>query len=118
MKEPIAIIPYDEVNFKFISNHWDVHLSGTCIYEGELCEFKNDYPNYNEETDVWDDMMVRIYRLSEYENKKWVANQKKFERCVGYHWSYDNGKRGKSFYYRKPEWFYKLLFRWFYWKKS
>ena len=47
----IADVKYEDVNFRFISNHYDVHLGGTCIYNGELCEFKNEYPDYDEDTD-------------------------------------------------------------------
>ena len=46
-REPIKILPYDKVQFKFISNHYDVHLGGSCIYENSICEFKSKYPNYN-----------------------------------------------------------------------
>lgn len=113
-RELIKILPYDKVDFKWISNHWDVHLNGTCIYNGDLCEFENDYPSYNEETDEWEEMMVRIYKLNYFEKAKWTKRQLMFEKCVGYHWSYYKGRRGKNFYYRKPQWLYKLLFRLFY----
>lgn len=113
-KEPIKILPYSEINFKFVSDHYDVHLSGTCIYEKKLCEFKNDYPDYNEEKEEFEEMQVRIYRLNFLEKIRWTLKQWLFEECVGYHWSYENGKRGKNFYYRRPKWFYKRLFMWYY----
>ena len=50
-REPIKILPYDKVQFKFISDHYDVHLNGSCIYENSICEFKSDYPNYDEDKD-------------------------------------------------------------------
>lgn len=115
MKKLITTIPYDKVKFKWICNHWDVHLNGTCLYNGELCEFENDYPEYNEENDEWSEMMVRIYQLDIKDKLMWMKRQWSFEKCVGYHWSYDNnGKRGKNFHYRKPTWFYKRLFNWYY----
>ena len=39
-QKPIKILPYDKVQFKFISNHYDIHLNGSCIYENSICEFK------------------------------------------------------------------------------
>jgi hypothetical protein len=110
----IADVNYDKVKFKFISNHWDIHLNGTCIYNGELCEFKNKYPDYNEETDDWEEMIVEIFQLNLKEKLAWYKKQWLFEKCVGYHWSYKNGKRGKSFYYRKPQWLYKKIFNLYY----
>lgn len=41
MKKLIKILPYNDVNFKWVSNHFDVHLNGSCVYGGELCEFEN-----------------------------------------------------------------------------
>ena len=110
----IADVKYEDVNFRFISNHYDVHLGGTCIYNGELCEFKNEYPDYDEDTDEWKDMIVEIYQLTLKEKLAWYKNQWLFEKCIGYHWSYKNGKRGKSFHYRKPKWLYKIIFNLFY----
>jgi hypothetical protein len=113
---PIATILYDDVKFKFITNHYDVHLNGTCIFNGELCEFENEYPDYNEEKDDWEEMFVKIYKLSRREKFEWRKKQFLFEQAVGYHWSYPNkNEKGRgSFYYRKPKWFYKLLFKWYY----
>lgn len=114
MKKLIKILPYEEVKFKWVSNHWDVHLNGTCIYNGELCEFENKYPEYDEETDEWEEMRVKIYQLDFLSKLKWIKQQWAFEKCVGYHWSYIDGKRGAGFHYRKPEWLYKKIFNWFY----
>lgn len=110
----IADIKYDEVNFRFISDHWDVHLTGTCIYNGELCEFKNQYPDYDEELDEWEEMIVEIYQLNLLEKFKWYKKQWLFEKCVGYHWTYGSGKRNRGFYYRKPKWLYKIIFNLYY----
>jgi hypothetical protein len=110
----IADVKYEDVDFKFVSDHWDVHLNGTCIYNGELCEFKNQYPDYNEETDEWEDMIVEIYQLNLSEKMNWYKRQFLFERCVGYHWSYRNKKRMDRFYYRNPQWLYKYLFKMYY----
>lgn len=110
----IADIKYEDVHFKFIGNHWDVHLNGTCIYNGELCEFKNEYPEFNEELDEWEEMMVEIYQLNFLEKLKWYKRQRLFEQCVGYHWTYGSDKGNRGFYYRKPKWLYKFIFNLYY----
>lgn len=114
----IADVNYNEVKFRFISNHYDVHLNGTCIYNGELCEFKNEYPDYDEETDEWKEMVVEIYQLTLQEKLRWYKRQWLFEKCVGYHWSYNNNKRGGYFHYRKPQWLYKRIFNLYYKRKK
>ena len=115
----IKTLPYDEVKFRWVSNHYDIHLNGTCIYDDELCEFRGEYPDYNEETDDWEEIFVKIYKLNFINKLKWYWRQWKFEKCVGYHWSYGrDSKRGKSFDYRNPKWLYKFLFNLYYRKRS
>ena len=113
-QKPIKILPYDKVQFKFISNHYGIHLNGSCIYENSICEFKSDYLDYNEDKDEWKEQLVRIYKLNWIEKLKWVWKQWLFEKCFGYHWSYRNGKRGKNFYYRKSKWLYVWIFNRYY----
>jgi hypothetical protein len=110
----IADVKYDEVEFVFITNHYDIHLNGVCNYNGELCEFKNKYPDYNEEKDDWEEMIVEIYQLTPYEKFKWYKKKFLFEKLVGYHWTYKNKKRINGFYYRNPRWLYKILFKLYY----
>ena len=50
-REVIKTLPDNEVKFRWISNRYDVHLNGTYMYNGDLCEFENKYPVNNEETD-------------------------------------------------------------------
>lgn len=117
MKNKILIttLPYNEVSFKFISNHYDVHLNGTCIYNRELCEFENKYPEYNEALDDWEEMFVKIYKLDFLHKLNWYLKQWLFEKCVGYHWTYPYRKTGKrSFGSRKPKWFYNILYKAYY----
>lgn len=95
--EKITSIPYSEVDFRFISNHYDIHINGTCIYNGKLCVFKCDIPTYNHETDEYNEIFVNIYRLSFLEKLKWRWKQFKFEQMVGYHWSYPHRKNGVIF---------------------
>ena len=110
----IAEINYRDVKFKFISNHWDFHLNGTCLYNDELCEFKSKYPDYNEELDEWDEIFVEIYSLTFREKSKWLLRQWRFEKCVGYHWTYKDGKKQGHFYYRNPKWLYQKIFKLYY----
>jgi len=105
----IKTLPYDEVDFKWISNHYDVHLKGSCMFNGSLHEFENDYPE-----DFDSEMMVRIYKLDLLSKLKWYWDQWKFEKCIGYHWTYPHRKNGQSFYYRKPKWLYTKIFNWYY----
>ena len=37
-----------------------------------------------------------------------------FEQMVGYHWSYPQRKNWARFYYRKPVWLSKFLFKLYY----
>lgn len=104
----IKTLPYNEVNFRWISNHYDVHLNGTCMINGSLHEFENDYPEEDEH------MLVRIYELDLISKLKWYWKQWKFEKCVGYHWTYNVKKERKNFYYRKPKWLYVRIFNWYY----
>ena len=110
----IAIIKYSEVKFRFISNHYDEHLNGSCIYNNELCEFQTISGDYNETTDTWSDSVCKIYKLTYKEKLKWLFKQWLFEKCVGYHWSYSGKSKKDSFYYRNPKWLYTFLFNWYY----
>ncbi len=110
----LVTLPYEKVDFKFISNHYDVHLEGTCIYNNSMCYFTNKYPEYNEETETWEEMYVKIYKINFLEKIKYWYIQTMFELCVGYHWTYPHRKKGASFYYREPKWLYHWLFKTYY----
>lgn len=108
----LKTIPYDNVKFKFISNHYDIHLKGTCMYKGSLCEFKTNL-HFD---DIFEEIveMVDIYELTKVEKLKWLTRQFMFELCVGKHWSYHNGKKKGEYYTRNPKWLYRMLFRLYY----
>lgn len=108
---PIESIPYEQVKFKFVSSHYDIHLKGTCIFNGELCEFESDYLKDDDDDD--DDIIVNIYKLTIIGKLKWYFKQWMFEKCVGYHCSYPR-RCGVGFYYRKPVWLYTILFNMYY----
>ena len=67
-REFVKTVPYNQVKFKWISDHYDIHLKGSCMLNGKLHEFENDYPKEGEE------MRVRIYRLNFITRLKWYWN--------------------------------------------
>jgi len=111
----IATIPYDEVDFNFITNHYDIHLHGTCIYKGDLCEFYT-HREYNDEVDEFI-YTVSVYKLTFIEKLKWEFKQYMFELCVGVHWSYINGTPKGKYHERNPKWLYSILFQIYYRKR-
>jgi len=113
-RDILALLPYDDVKFKFVSNHYDVHLEGTCVFENQLCLFKTIDRGWNKEKDEWYELFVEIHRLNWLEKIKWIWKQWLFERCVGHHWSYSGKIRGDHFHYRRPKWLYVKLFNWYY----
>lgn len=104
----IATLSYDDIDFVWVNNHYDVHISGLCRLGFSLFYFKT----INHDSD--DELMCEVYMLSFWEEVRWRLKKFFFERMVGYHWSYPKRKNG-HFHYRKPEWLYKGLF-WLYYK--
>lgn len=93
----IANIPYSKTDFKFVQNHYDLHLSGTCIYNNKLHIFKTINWDYDDEDDENYNPTCDIYELTLKERIKYCYMQKKFEWMVGYHWSYLNKKKNIKF---------------------
>lgn len=107
----IANIQDTDFKFRWIADHWDWHLSGSCYFNNNLCEFQFDWSKYKPDSDYLDNFYYNIYSLNFFEKVKWILRQKLFEICVGYHWTSTNYK---SFHYRKPIWLYKKLFHFYY----
>lgn len=103
----IATLPYDEIDFVWVSNHYDVHISGLCKLGFSLFYFKT----INHDSD--EELMCEIWMLSFMEEIRWKLKKFFFEQMVGYHWSYPK-RKNSHFHYRKPEWLYKLLFKLYY----
>ena len=103
----IATLPYDEIDFVWVSNHYDVHISGLCKLGFSLFYFKS----INHDSD--EELMCEIWMLSFIEEIRWKLKKFFFEQMVGYHWSYPK-RKNSHFHYRKPEWLYKLLFKLYY----
>ena len=102
----IVTLPYNEVDFVWISSHYDVHLEGLCKMGNTLFWFKTIDPED-------DNIKCGIYMLSFWEEMKLRMRKFFFEQMVGYHWSYPQ-KKNSHFHYRKPEWLYKRLFKLYY----
>jgi hypothetical protein len=113
--ELITTIPYEEVDFNFITNHYDVHLHGTCVYKGDLCAFYT-HREYSDESDEIIEI-VSIYKLTFIEKLRWELKQMLFEICIGTHWSYVNGTPKGKYHERNPKWLYTLLFKIYYRKR-
>jgi len=110
----VATIEYNKVNFRWIQSHWDIHLAGTCTYNGEICFFKTQQDEYDSVAEEFLNITVKIFKLTLIEKIKLVMRQWFFEKCVGYHNTYGVKGKKRNFYYRTPQWFYKLLFRLYY----
>jgi hypothetical protein len=109
----IATLPYDDIDFVWVNNHYDVHISGLCRLGFGLFYFKTiNHESYFEDDDK--ELMCEIYDLTFREDIKWRLKKFFFEQMVGYHWSYPT-RKNSHFHYRKPEWLYKILF-WLYYK--
>lgn len=95
------------IEFIWITSHWDVHREGLCQYDGNLCYFKiidNEDDFYN------NNIKYSIYELTWKEKLHYLKRKKLFEWMVGYHWTYKNGKITRKFRMRKPKWFWTFIF--------
>ena len=129
-KTMIAVgITRKDFQLVWISHSYDFPRKGTCYYNGNFCEFSgyevhNLKYNMNCECEDEDDCecdnlfldRYAIFPLSFKQRRKWKLQQWWFEKCIGYHCSYKDNKRLSDFYYRKPKWLYRLLFRFYYWR--
>lgn len=99
----IAIVPYKEMDFVFVSNHYDMHLSGLCKFNNEFCRFQivEFDINFDENPEYY------IYKLTTKEKIKWLYRKTLFELCIGYHWTYPYRKNGLK--PRKPDWFWQII---------
>lgn len=104
-------IPYESVEFVWVSDHWDIHLRGLCRFHGELCSFKT-LP------EIGDNLFCELAHLGPLQKVRWLLRKKMFEWCVGYHWTYPHRKNGAHFHMRRPRWWFKFLYRCYYWRWS
>ena len=106
----IATLPYDEIDFVWITDHYDIHLSGLCKMGNTLFWFETETKGKHKK------LNCKIFMLTFWEDIKLRIKKFLFEQMVGFHYSYypDPDKKLKGFYYRKPEWLYKRLFKLYY----
>lgn len=103
-------IKYADMHFVFVRGFYDLPLEGTCMHDGKLHQFVIDPHDDNDEVDYY-----ILTPMTRWERIKAKINQTAFEWCVGYHWTYTDSRRTTGFYYRSPQWFFKLLFSLYYW---
>jgi len=109
MIKAIATVKYVDMNFFWITDHYDIHLTGYCHYKGALCRF-----------DVTDDFFAKptnqvsynIFSMTLFEKIKMLIDKTLFETCVGTSWSFPVKKESK-----KPKWLKKLLHEFYFWIK-
>lgn len=108
----IATLNYHELDFVWISSHYDVHLSGLCKMGNTLFWFEtiNAHEFFEEDKPL----KCKVFMLSFWEEIKLRMRKFFFEQMVGYHWTYPQRKNWARFYYRKPVWLNKLLFSLYY----
>jgi hypothetical protein len=104
-------VQHESMHRVWISDYWDGHLSGLCRHNGELCRFEIEC---DEDGDCPKNATYTIYTLSPLEKLRWLWRKKKFEICVGRHWTYPDRKNGVQFRRRKPRWLDALLWAWQY----
>lgn len=110
--KPDFRVPYTKVNFFWISNHYDIHLSGLCKMNGELMWFITPkVPAWNERYPK-----VHLFKLTRREKIRLLARKWWFEFCIGKHWTAPN--------FRKPpkpfkhfRWFHQMMYNFYYRKE-
>ena len=97
----IAISRYGSVDFHWVDNHYDLHLSGLCFHNGKLCRFETDYDTHE----------VFIFSLNYFEKIKWKIRKRLFEIFVSKNWSYP---LGVAYPQRTPKWFWDFMTSFYY----
>lgn len=125
----LTTIPYDQMKFVWVTNHYDIHWAGLCRVDGSLCRFETrdetDYQRMNDgcpycgdpNNDNIDDcsclpyvdIVCDIYPLTVIEKFKWLCRKSLFEFCVGTHWSYP--KRKDSLRKARSKWLMQLYYK-------
>jgi hypothetical protein len=104
-------VPYKDVEWVWIADHYDIHLGGLARHKGELMRFET--PGFYWSTRRRLSPVVRLYRLSWAEKAVWLRRKRTFEVCVGRHWTYPDRRLGHRS--RKPRWLREAL-SWLYYR--
>lgn len=109
LPKPDFRIDYRHMAFVWVSNHYDVHLSGLCRVGGELMRFTTiEHHSFARR------LRCHVFRMGRKEKLRWWLRKRIFEICVGYHWTYPHRGQGVRYYIRSPRWLYRLLGRWYF----
>ena len=98
----LAEIPYEDVDFVYVTDHWDIHVEGLCLFTGALCLFRG-LVGVEAET-------LSIYSLGRIEKARLLMGKYLFEFFIGTHWTYPL----KPYKRRAPTFFWALMFRFYY----
>ena len=93
-----------DLNPVWVTSFGDFPREGLCRFNGKLCRFVCAFDDKDEPQGY------EIFRLSFREKLNWLWRKRRFEICVGYHWTYPNRVRGERFVPKKPRWLHFLLF--------
>ena len=106
-------IKYEHINFVWVSDHYDIHLSGLCRMNGQLMRF--EIPKNSKWCGgPWHIPRFHIYKLNPIEKLCLLLKKRLFEICIGKHWTYPDRKQGVRSKIRKPLWFWRLVFKLYY----
>lgn len=102
------LVDYKDMDFVFVTNHYDIHIEGLCRINNKLWSFKL-YDMNDAASSVY-----AVTPLNCVDTLKAVIAKKAFEICVGYHWTYPNRTNGEEFYMKSPKWFWNMVFHLYY----
>jgi hypothetical protein len=121
----LIAIPYKDVDFVWVSNHWDFHREGICRYNGELAQFSctevypEGYGSCGEDCEGCPqcdyEICCWIMPLTWRQKLRWIWMKKLFEICVGYHWAYPQRREGVMYGARRPRRFWGFV-SWLYYR--
>lgn len=117
-------VEYKDIDFVWISDHWDFHRGGVCRHNGALAEFScveetpAGWGTCGEDCDGCPccELLIvcQIKPLTRLQKLRWLFKKRAFETCVGRHWTYPNRRNGERFKSNKPRWLGALLFSLYY----
>lgn len=97
------LIPRSELRPIWVSDYYDHPLEGVCFWEGQTYSFTcSPYTKH-----------AQLTPLTRWQRFRWFKQQKLFEWCIGYHWTYRDNQRG-IYKQRSPRWFWDRVFKLYY----
>ena len=104
---------YNDLNIVYVTDYYDFALGGLCRNkDGVLCKFEWD--DFIRDGDLNEDY-YKVFYMTPIEKFRALFSKTMFELCVGYHQTYDKGKKTKYFYEKKPQWFWKKVKNFYFW---